>query len=65
MKYVYEIYEAGERGKCPICGKISELFYISEKKQYFNPITKEISLTGYGCKIYDSACYDCQNKKTL
>lgn len=63
MKYVYSIYEADERGKCPICGKTKELFYKSEKREYYNPITNKNSLTAYGCRVYDAACYDCQKAK--
>jgi hypothetical protein len=58
----YEIYSSETVGKCPLCKKTSELFYIKELKAYFNPITKEESFTENGCSVYEAACYDCQEK---
>lgn len=62
-KYYYKIYAANERGECPICTKTTELFNMTEEREYFNPITKNKSRTFAKCRIFDSACYDCQKKK--
>ncbi len=61
-KYKYDIYSAEEWGKCPICGGNKNLFYMSEKREYFNPITKKMGLTQAGCCVYEASCYDCQIK---
>ena len=42
MKYRYKIFETDERGKCPYCGKVSELFYMDERREYINPVTKKM-----------------------
>ncbi len=57
--FVYKIYSADERGKCPICHKNSELYYMQEQHKYINPITKQQSLTSNKCKVFDIACYNC------
>lgn len=59
MKFVYKIYSADERGKCSICNKNSELYYMQEQRKYINPITKQQSLTSHKCKVFDIACYNC------
>ena len=40
-------------GVCDICNKnATEVFHQIEKREYFNPITKKISLTQHNCKSY-------------
>ena len=62
LEKMYDIYPADERGKCPICGKVKELFYMKEMQKYINPVTKKESITYAGCKIHDAACLECQAK---
>ena len=61
----YDIYSADERAKCPICGKTTEMFYMQVKRKYINPVTKKESFTYADCKIFDTACFDCQKAKII
>lgn len=54
-EYVYEIssteQSSNHYGNCEVCGKhVSEVFYQTENRKYFNPIANKQSLTSHQCK---------------
>ncbi len=54
-KYQYTLKSTGANsqkyGACEICGKYcSDVFMISESREYINPITGQVSFTHNGCR---------------
>lgn len=46
-------YSSNHYSNCDICGKYAtEVFYQTEEKQYFNPITQQLSWTKNNCFDY-------------